>query len=83
MTDQPVAFKTPVVFLAEYERIARRNRPDWDQFIRDAQQDPTGIAYEVMDVIAETAPNFWKVMKNSDEYWNAVFNVTVKWVSEL
>jgi len=83
MTDQPVAFNTPLVFLAEYERMARRNRPDWDQFIRDAHHDPTGIAYEVMDVIADKAPTFWKVMQNSDAYCNAVFDATFKWVSEL
>lgn len=35
--------------IASYEATARKNRPDWDQFIKDAQADPCGIGCEMVD----------------------------------
>lgn len=40
---------SPAQVLADYERTARRNRPDWLAFIDDANDDPAGICYEIAE----------------------------------
>lgn len=37
------------VVQAAYDKAARANRPDWEAFIEEAQQDPAMIAYEWCD----------------------------------
>lgn len=64
--------------LALYEEVARANRPDWDQFIVEAQDDPAEIAWEVCDVAAHAGLD-----TDADGAVDALFKVAQQWVRQL
>jgi hypothetical protein len=66
--------ETAKAVLSEYKRRARENRPDWDAFIDEAQDDPLGIVYEVL----ETASNMSIYLE-----WDDVTEITEEWVNGL
>jgi hypothetical protein len=60
--------------LAEYESRARQNRPDWDCFIDEAQDDPLGIVHEVLDTAEDM---------NIMAEWDDLDEAVVTWVNSL
>ena len=63
--------------LAEYERIARGNRPDWDEFVTEAQASPGEIVWEVCDVFVEVHGEC------TDDDTIVVHDMTRAWVKRL
>lgn len=60
--------------LEAYERLARSNRPDWLAFIEDAEQDPAGICYEMLEHARDIGARVTV---------DAVFEAGQEWVKRL
>ena len=76
-TDLPFTLMPIEVSIAfdEYEKVARMNRPDWDQYLVDAFDDPAEIASEVADLWSYTHPE-----PPTDEFTNDIFKHVHSWI---
>ena len=83
MTDQPTVWKTPHLIVKEYERHARRNRPDWDQFVSEARADKNIILVEVYDHIDDFYPNLGLVAEWDLTYYDALSIAVREWIDSL
>lgn len=69
---------TDHAIISNYERIARRNRPDWDAFIAEAQAEPSEIAVEMTDTTAEVLARAL-----TDDETDHVYDIAKRWVDSL
>ena len=77
-------FESPAAFLAVYSRIARENRPDWDEFVKEAKHDPMTIYYEVCDVATDMiGPAFDVLLDHAPNYRGAMLTAVADWVDNL
>lgn len=68
--------------IADYEAIARHNRPDWDAFLAEARDDVYGIACEVIDYHDDFAGTIAPGLAPSDAL-DMVCDAVDSWLASL
>jgi hypothetical protein len=73
--------KTLEGLLADYEAIVRLNRPDWVEFLEEAESEVDEIVYEVMDFHDDLAGTICPGLSDGDAY-DVVRAAVVSWLSD-
>jgi hypothetical protein len=89
-TEEQTMFAKVCLAIVEYDRVTRDGGASgsWSEFLKNANEDPAGICYEIADTVIELFPDY-AIYQNEDadedmmRFSFELGQIWLKYVSEL
>ena len=90
-TDEQTTFAKVCLAIVDYDRVTRDGGASgsWSEFLKNANEDPAGICYEIADTVIELFPDYaiYSIDDDHDEDMMRLSfelgQIWLKYVSEL